>query len=130
MNEPEFEVTIEEKHPLEILAEQIAIDIYSLYSEDLATLEIKNKKQGVKFHVVRKVGETFLFRRPILETILYIGEEYKNGMKNIVAYSPDENVEQIIIRHREQYMRENSDVAYFKILRNPKIIIPSKRGFS
>lgn len=80
------------------------------------------------FLVERVVGKN-LFGKRQYTPILLLQEKNERGFKKVVASARNEEIEKVVRRYHEQYLKENEDVAYFTILRGEKIAF-GKMGVS
>ena len=125
MEQEEFEVTIE-KHPLEKLVEKIAADVSILFPQYHF---IGMQTDERIFSVSIFLGKTFFRRRKIYGPVLIVEEETYGKIKKITAYPINNDIGNAVKRHRDKYLAENSDTAYFTLLRNPTSFVRNKRGF-
>ena len=123
-----LQVEIPTLHPLEVLVKKIATELSEFYNANLFFGNSQNT-----FCVSRYIGKKLFSRQEIYEQILEIEETFENSTKGIIiARLYDDNIEPVIRGHRRKYLRENLDVAYFRIINNNqrKFILPRRVGFS
>ena len=126
--EEEFGV-IEYRHPLEDLVEKIATNLPQ-FSAGTLSIGDYGKDNEVNFFIKEIIRKNIFSCKDICRTVLLAEQKQIKNQTRIKIHSIDDDVGKIAKRYKEQYMKENPNVAYFTILRHPKIIIPSRTGLS
>ena len=112
------------KHPLERMLDKMSKELSQFYDEGLKIRSGETEEFNV-FGIGRRFWLFGLI--PSLIPIVAVREDKKK--KVVSAFYLDDFIELIIKRYREQYLRENPDVPYFPIIRNPTIFL-GRAGFS
>ena len=100
------------------------------FSEGTLAIGGYGNENEVNFYIREIVGKSFFGLKNICQAILLAEQKQIRSQTIIKIHSINDDVGELARKYKEQYMKENPHVAYFTVLRDPKIIIPSRAGFS